>query len=416
MIIDSTQYNGPCSCGYCHEMATKEAVIEPGCLKQLRRYTRKHGLTGKFAAIYDENTYCAVNMVRPQADQEIVLPARNLHADEKAVALVLRQLDKDVRYLAAIGGGTIHDTTRYCAHSRGIPFVACPTAASVDGFCSTISAMTWNGFKKTLPGIAPILVLADIDIIKEAPLRLTLSGAGDIFGKYTALADWKIAHALTGEYFCPRIETMTRDAVEAVHQCCEKLSQRDTEAVAQLMYALILSGLAMQMMGNSRPASGCEHHISHLIEMEPAALPSHSDALHGEKVGVGTILASEEFHRIAEIEDITSCVKPYTFLGESEIRSFYGERLWRSTLEENKNDCMAGVTAGKLILTWPQIRQIIGEIPSPTELTRLYSKTGMKSSLEDMGIPAEYLPAILKYSPSARNRLTMMRIRWMIDA
>ena len=59
-----------------------------------------------------------------------------------------------------------------------------------------------------MPGVAPVFVLADTDIIKEAPLYLALSGAGDIFGKYTALADWKIAHALTGEYFCPVIEKM----------------------------------------------------------------------------------------------------------------------------------------------------------------------------------------------------------------
>ena len=136
--------------------------------------------------------------------------------------------------------------------------------------------MTWGGYKKTLPGVAPDIVLADVSVIKEAPLYLALSGVGDILGKYTALADWKIAHALTGEFFCPTIEGMTRDAVKAVYECCEKVGERDSHAMEQLTYALLLSGLAMQLMGNSRPASGAEHHISHLIEMEPETLGVHS--------------------------------------------------------------------------------------------------------------------------------------------
>lgn len=50
-------------------------------------------------------------------------------------------------------------TTRYCAHKLGIPFISMPTAASVDEFCSTVSAMTWRGCKKTMPGVAPDLVI-----------------------------------------------------------------------------------------------------------------------------------------------------------------------------------------------------------------------------------------------------------------
>lgn len=283
MIIDSAKLNGPCSCGRSHEMITKEAIIEPGCLKKLDFYTDKYGITGKRAVIYDENTYHAKNILHPAADQEIILDPTNLHANEIAVGKVMEQLDGDIDYLVAIGSGTIHDTTRYCANDRGIPFISCPTAASVDGFCSTVSAMTWKGYKKTMPGVAPVFVLADIDIIKEAPLYLALSGAGNIFGKYTALADWNIGHALTGEYLCPVIESMTRDAVDAVRSCCTGLKEQDEHAFEQLTYGLILSAWPCKLMGNSRPASGSEHHISHLIEMQPAAFPFHSDALHGEK-------------------------------------------------------------------------------------------------------------------------------------
>lgn len=415
MYIDSKKLNGPCSCGRSHEMTTRAVVIERGCLKKFGYYMKEYGLVGKCAAVYDRNTYDARGLVRPAADQEIILDPVNLHANEMATAQVLHQLDPDVKFLIAVGSGTIHDTTRYCARRRGIPFVACPTAASVDGFCSTVSAMTWEGYKKTMPGVAPELVLADIDVISEAPLSLALSGVGDILGKYTALADWKIAHALNGEFFCPVIEGMTRDAVGTIYGCCEKIKERDEEAFTQLTYGLLLSGLAMQLMGNSRPASGSEHHISHLIEMEPPLLKVHSGASHGEKVGVGAAIVSGEYHRLAQIKDIAPMVRPYRFLPVEEMTALYGEALLPSVLEENKQDCMEGVTPQMLIRAWPEICSIIEEIPTGEELIELYAGIGAKKTLEDIEFPSQQLDSLLKYSPSVRNRLTLMRIRWMLE-
>ena len=414
MIIDSKQYNGPCSCGRSHQMATRLAVIEPGCLADFDRYLSEAGLTGKRAAIYDENTYQAKNLRRPTASQEIVLSPENLHANETATAEVLSRLDPDVEVLVAVGSGTIHDITRYCANDRGLPFVACPTAASVDGFCSTVSAMTWGGFKKTLPGVAPILVLADIDVIKEAPLALALSGVGDVLGKYTALADWKIAHALTGEFLCPEIEALTRKAVEEVYACCRQIGSKDPAAFQRLTCGLLLSGLAMQMMGNSRPASGAEHHISHIIEMEPESLEVHSSALHGEKVGVGTALASGVYHDLAKLESIAPFVKEYPPVTEAIIREAYGDRLYDSIAQENQNDCMGNVTPALLAEHWGEIREIIAQIPTRDELEALYREIGAKTTLEDIQVDPALLPKLLDYSPLVRNRMTLMRIRRMI--
>lgn len=219
-------------------------------------------------------------------------------ANEHGIETLSKKLPSNAEVLIAIGSGTIHDLTRYCAAKRSIPFVSCPTAASVDGFCSSVAALTLNQCKKTVPAVAPTLVIADIDVIKNAPLYLAKSGFGDMVGKYIALSDWKIAHILTGEYYCPRIANVTAQAVNAVVQSVSKIAERDEQAFEELTYGLILSGLAMQMIGNSRPASGAEHHISHLIEMAPAGLHISSEALHGEKVGVGTLLVAGEYQRM----------------------------------------------------------------------------------------------------------------------
>lgn len=414
MIIDSKKYNGKCSCGKTHEMVTKAAVIEAGCLKDFEKYMTEYGVTGKRAAIYDKNTYNAKNLIRPRADQEIILDPENLHANEIATAEVLSKLDKDVNILFAVGSGTIHDTTRYCAHERGINFISCPTAASVDGFCSTVAAMTWYGFKKTLPAVAPLLVLADIDVIKAAPLNLALSGFGDIIGKYTALADWRISKALYGEDVCDEIENMTREATVAVKKSGKGLALGDEKAFEELTYGLIMSGLAMQLMGNSRPASGAEHHISHLIEMEPEGLGARSDALHGEKVGVGCILASREYHRLASIKNISDHVVCYQPMTEEYIKGMFGERLYKDIAQENKADMLTNVTPDMLVAAWPEIVKIINEIPTAEELTELFRSIGAKTTLEDIGVDASVESKLLEYAPCVRARNTMLRVRKMI--
>lgn len=415
IAIDSKQYSGPCRCGHSHEMFTKLVRIESGCLEQFENWMEQVELTGKRAAVYDQNTYSAKGLKRPAAHQEIVLSPQNLHADEHATAQVLAQLGEDVQVLIAVGSGTVHDIVRYCAHQRGIPFVSCPTAASVDGFCSTVSAMTWEGFKKTLPGVAPVMVLADTEVIRQAPLHLALSGVGDILGKYTALLDWNIGHLLTGEFLCPVIEDMTRQAVEAVHSSCRRVAQQEPEAFEQLTYGLLLSGLAMQMMGNSRPASGAEHHLSHFIEMEPQGLPLHSTALHGEKVGVGTALTSGEYHRLADIQDIGPHLRAYEPLSPETLEGIFGPRLLPSVLGENTSDCLGAVTPQAIAQQWSAIRQLIAELPTREELESLFREIGAKSTLEDLGLDHSQLPALLEHSPAVRNRLTLMRVRRMLD-
>ena len=281
--LDARQFGGSCRCGKDHTMVTRSVLIAPGALLALEDALHENGIEGKRCTLYGERTYAATAGRHPYAEQEIILPSKDLHADEKAVARTLAELHGDTKVLIAVGSGTIHDIARYCAHERGLHFVSCPTAASVDGFCSTVAAMTWHGYKKTLPAVAPEIVAADTDVLRAAPIELVRSGVGDILAKYTALADWRMAHVMTGEYFCPEIHDLMHTAADAAVESVDGILRGEPEAFENVTKALLLSGIAMQMMGNSRPASGAEHHIAHLIEMHPAELSVAFPALHGEK-------------------------------------------------------------------------------------------------------------------------------------
>lgn len=413
-IIDSTKYSGPCStCGKDHAMETKLAVIEAGCLQHLDEYLEKYGLTGKRCAIYDENTYVAKGLVRPAAQQEIILPPENLHANEHGVAMVQQQLQQDVEVLIAVGSGTVHDITRYVAWEKGIPFVSCPTAASVDGFCSGVASMTWEGCKKTLTAVPPTLVLADLNVITQAPIRLARSGFGDMIGKYIALFEWRMAKALVGESYCHRIDQMTMDATKAVLDSAAGIAAGEPAAFGNLTYGLILSGLAMQMWGNSRPASGTEHHISHIIEMEPPLLNVHSDGLHGEKVGVGTLLAAKEYHRLAQLPD--DVWGDYPGIDDNTIQQVFGPEMSGPIIRENEKDCAAGITGEQIRKILPVIRQEIQSIPQPETLLEAYNRIGAMTTLSEIQVPDDLEQTLYRTCPMVRNRLTLMRLRRCIQ-
>ena len=417
MRIDGQRFGGTCSCGKTHEMTTKLSVIEAGALLRFSQYMKELDLDeDHLCVIYDSNTYQAVpEERRPKALQEIILNPEGLHANEFSTAEVFSQLRDDITIIAGVGGGTVNDIARYCANDRKLQLISIPSAASCDAFGSDVAAMTWEGLKKSISCLSPILVVADLDIIKEAPADLILSGIGDMLGKFIALAEWKIANALTGEAFCQNIHDIMDEAVTNIMTNCMKAQAGDDEAVAQVMYGLLMSGIAMQMFGNSRPASGAEHHISHFIEIEPKAFGETSSASHGEKVGVGTILVSKEYHRLAQIEDITPYVIPYQPFDKDWMKSYLGEHLYEPSLKEHENDALAKVTPEALISTWPKIREIVAGIPTAETIFDTMAQLGAKRNLSDIGISEDRLAEILDNSPLARNRLTLMRIRRMMN-
>ena len=409
MTIDSLQYNGICSCGKEHKMETEFAIIESGCLKKLADYLAEYKIEGYTVAIYDENTYAATADRHPEVDLEIILDPSDLHANEHGVALLESKLPDGVQVMIAVGSGTIHDITRYCAYMKKAKFVSCPTAASVDGFCSSVAAMTWKGCKKTLTAIAPSIVVADTDIFMNAPIKLTRSGFGDMIGKYVALTDWKIANILTNEFYCKRIAEITFEATKSVLEAVDGIMEGEAKAYERLMYGLLLSGLAMQMMGNSRPASGAEHHVSHLIEMSPKGLGIYSDALHGEKVGVGTLLVIEEYKRLARASKLTFL--DYTEFNRQSVVDVFGEAAAAEIFKENEHDAAIGITAETLKSHWLELCEEIEKLPEAELLRGVYLKFGVKSRLSDIGLDDAVSKELQDHSPMVRNRLTLMRLR-----
>ena len=188
----------------------------------------------------------------------------------------------------AVGAGVVNDITKYASELVHTPYICVPTAASMDGYAASGAAMLDEGFKRTLSCAPPIAVIADLDVIAHAPKRMAAWGYGDLAGKVVAGADWMLGDAAGEDPIASGPFALVQDHVRAWLSDPEGVAAHDIEALRGLMHGLIVSGFAMQAHGNSRPASGSDHQLSHLWEMERLMVDGEP-AAHGACVGIGAI-------------------------------------------------------------------------------------------------------------------------------
>lgn len=410
MLVDLSRFTKECECGHRHNITVKDVRIEKGAVSYLEELLVPYKTP---VIVCDKNTKAAaLPYMKETFDLYTILEVEgeDIHANDIYVEKVQAALIEDVDILIAVGSGTIHDLTRYVAYTRGIEFISVPTAASVDGFVSSVAAMTWKGMKKTMTAVAPLCVLADTDIFSKAPFRLTASGISDLMGKYTALADWRICHILTGEYLCETVYNLEMEAVKEVEESLTEIKNGGEEACEKLMYALILSGLAMQMVGNSRPASGAEHHVSHLWEME--IINDYVDALHGEKVSIGLILCLEYYEKIRKAIENGTCevIDGRNYEMELLQNTFGVKGKLTEALDENDPNLMEDLDPEVLKAALPRIKKELDKLPSYEKMQTLLSDTGCITRMEELSLSMEKKDLTLRLCPYVRRRLTLLRL------
>ena len=409
MIMDCDKYAGKCVCGRVHTLETRKVVVDEKAIENFETYMEELGLTGRRTAIYDEITWKLTEGQHVRADQNIILDPNGLRAEDVQIEKMMEELDRP-EVIVAVGAGTIMDFGRYPAYKLGIPFVAIPTLASSDGFTANICSAILNGQKKSTPMCAPVLVVADLDIIKGAPKRLIASGINDILAKYISLADWRISHLVDGEYYCPMVAELAEHALKLMRDAADKYAATGEADHEAMTMAQMESGLTMQLLDHSRAASGAEHLVAHLVEMKPRGF-ENAHGLHGECVGVGTLMVAQAYHKLAERETIE--VKPFTPIDEDWVRWEFGA-LADGILKENENDVLATFPPENIKAHWQEIRDIIAQIPSYEELLELYTAIGAKHSLEELGIDPAVKDSFLDISSAIRNRLTLARMTRLI--
>jgi len=188
-------------------------------------------------------------------------------------------------FVLGVGGGSRIDVAKLAATKLKKPFISVPTSAAHDGIASPRASIKDRLGSFSMPTDAPIAIIADTGIIMKAPYRLLAAGCGDALSNLTAVRDWELAKKLRDEDYSSFAAVLSKTAAQIVFDNAASIKPGIEDAVWLVSKALIVSGVSMSIANSSRPTSGAEHMFSHALD-RIAATP----ALHGEQVGVGTIM------------------------------------------------------------------------------------------------------------------------------
>ena len=365
-----------CSCGRYHVCDIKFVSIKKGAICALTEITKAYN---SILLVADENTYGVagektVEALAGKQIRKVIFSGETvLIPDEKAIDRVTKELE-GVDLIIGIGSGVIQDLCKYVSHFNKIPYYVVATAPSMDGYASTGAAMILGGMKVTVSAGVPDAIIADTDVLKDAPMEMLQAGYGDIVGKYSCLNDWKLSALINNEYFCQEVYDLTYETAEKVKKLAKGIANRDEEAVGALMEALVIVGIAMAYVGNSRPASGSEHHFSHYFEIT-GILNNTPYLAHGIDVVYAAVLTAKLREQICR--------------SKPERREFAQERwaeeikrVYLSSAEEvialqKKMGWYWQDNSDKVLPKWEQIKAVLSEAPTEAEMLQMVEAVGL---------------------------------------
>ena len=141
-------------------------------------------------------------------------------------------------------------------------------------------------------------------------------------------------------------------------------------------------------------------------------MKDYIDCYHGEKVGVGLILASKIYHKAAEkMRGEAFTVKESMPVEEELIRvNFTKLGMYESIIEENTPNLLEEVDSQKLLERKDEIAAVIDEIPSAGELTDMLKEVNGVRTLENLSFDESFQEKTARLSPYVRARITFMRL------
>ena len=410
---------------------TKDVLIDAGALSSVGEVFNQTFSDVTAVVVADENTYEVageeVHRRLQAAGRKVVdpyvFPGRpTLHAEYANITTLVGWLRTHDAIPVAVASGTLNDIVKRAAHECDRPYLAVATAASVDGYTSFGASITKDGFKQTLTCPAPRAVVADLDLLTAAPAIMTASGYGDLLGKVPAGADWIVADTLGVDPIDPHVWDLVQGPLRAATARPAELADGDRDAMLALVEGLMMSGLAMQVSGSSRPASGAEHYFSHLWELEGLVhgVDGGPPPEHGLKVGFGSIAIAAFYERLLERDlgeidiDARRAAWPSWAEWEKVVRATHTTPgLDKAAVEQSRAKYLdADQLAERLTLareTWPTLREKIRhQLLSADQLREQLRAAGAPTSPEELGLSWDDLRSTYTRARMIRSRYTAL--------
>jgi len=402
-----------CECGKVHTCPLDYVIIKKNALESLVECCEG---VEKILVVCDQNTYRACGWKVMEILQEKKLDCVKFETgdmplipDEEAMEMIQKEVTDETELILGVGSGVINDLCKIVSHQNGLPYYIVATAPSMDGYASVGSALILKGAKVTLNAAPPKAIIADVDVLKDAPMDMLQAGYGDIVGKYSCLNDWKLSALINDEYFCQRVYDITYDTANKVRTLADGIVARDVEAVQALMDALVVVGIAMAYVGNSRPASGSEHHFSHYFEI--TGIQNNTPYLaHGIDVAYSAVYTARLREQI---------------LSKAPDRRVFDRGEWEQAIQRIYLDAAGEVIAlqdklgwyekdhsQNVISKWDAIKELLQEAPTEAQMLEMIEKVGMdyKEFVQVYG--QEKIEEGLLYAKDLKDRYTVLWLNY----
>ena len=416
----------PCPCGRAHTIAIDEVVLGKGVVNRLPEFVKKYG--AKPFVVADVNTYAAAgenvcNILKTAGIPygSFVFPDQALEPDEKAVGAAFMHYDTSCDVIVGVGSGVINDICKILSHISGKPYIIVGTAPSMDGYASATSSLSRDGVKVSLNSRCADVIIGDTEILKTAPVHMLRSGLGDMLAKFVSIAEWRIAHIITGEYYCEEVAQLIRTAVKKCVDNADGLLKGEDAALEAVFEGLVIGGVAMAYAGVSRPASGVEHYFSHVWDMRGLEFGTQVD-LHGIQCAMATCKAVELYQKVMSIvpnwEKAHSYVEAFDLdAWNAQLRSFLGSSAETMIqLEKKEGKYRKDTHEARFSLiekNWDRILQILREeLPAYEELCKLMDRVGISRDLNTIGVDPETARVTFHATKDIRDKYVLSRLAW----
>jgi len=416
-----------CDCGLTHRQPTQDIYVGSGIIIHTSAYIKKRGLGTHCVLVADQNTWpLAGKALAQQLENDgfsvircVITREGVMDPDERACGEVLLSIRPETEFLIAVGSGSITDTTRVNATRCKLPFVSVGTAPSMDGYTSVVAPLLLRNVKIHRAGVCPEIIVCDTQILRTAPPDMVCSGVGDVLGKYIAKADWMIGNIINGEIYCDVCGGIVTDAIEKLLQNIDAIRERTEEGIQILIEALLLAGVTIMIIGNTRAVASVEHNIAHYWEMMQL-IHGHHPPMHGASVGVATLLAWPMYTRFAK-EDLSKlnldAVKAKRISrAEREawmFKAFEGEAA-NSIMRDNPEDFLTWEEQKRRIETAQEnqqaIRDAIALMPPYKDILAAMQKLGALTTPAECGIDDGLLNLSMRSSKDYRSRYTLFKL------
>ncbi|MBR1930283.1 MAG: iron-containing alcohol dehydrogenase family protein [Lachnospiraceae bacterium] len=260
--------------------------IKKGAINSVETTLRINNISGKILYIpdtYVDSLYGAI--VRPQIEAIGQIKEQTVENNTIAYAMEVaeRVIATDVDCIVSMGGGKTLDVAKYAAFISKRPFLSIPTTMAHDGIVSPIAVLKReDGKPKSLGCAMPTMMIMDTGLIASCPSHLIKAGIGDTISNYMALKDWDFAVSRGKDEMNGYAYMMSRTSLDALMKT--QFDRLCPEFLEVLANSLVLSGIAMDYAGSSRPVSGSEHLFSHALDYY-----CEKQNLHGFNVALGTV-------------------------------------------------------------------------------------------------------------------------------